>query len=73
MSEPGTVASPYLTAAECVQYLRLGSLNALYRLVNEHRMPYGRRGRIYLFDTRKLDRWVESCGVVEMVGRRRAG
>jgi len=65
--------SPYLNANEAVQYLRLGSLQALYRLINEHQLPYGRRGRIYLFDTRKIDRWVESSGVVEMVGKRRVG
>jgi excisionase family DNA binding protein len=63
LTEP--VRSPYLTAQETVAYLRLGSLTALYRLIREHRLPYGRRGRAYLFDTRKLDRWVDSLGEVK--------
>ncbi len=49
--------SPYLTAAETITYLRLGSQSALYRLVREHRLPFCRRGRLYLFDTRELDAW----------------
>ncbi len=49
--------SPYLTAEEAVAYLRLGSSSALYRLVREHRLPFCRRGRLYLFDTRELDAW----------------
>lgn len=64
--------SPWLTAKEAVDYLRLGSLRALYRLLNEHQLPHGRRGRIYLFDKRKLDRWVESCGIADSFGRRKA-
>jgi len=62
-----TLDSPYLSAQECVQYLRLPSLRALYRLIAEHGLPYGRRGRIYLFDVRKLDRWIEMGGRVEQV------
>jgi excisionase family DNA binding protein len=50
-------ASPYLTASEAIAYLRLGSQSALYRLVREHRLPFCRRGRLYLFDTRELDAW----------------
>lgn len=52
-----TVASPYLTATETLAYLKLGSLSALYRLIREHRLPYCRRGRLYLFDVRELDAW----------------
>lgn len=70
--KPRHVDTPYLTAHECVIYLRLGSLRALYRLLNEHQLPHGRRGRIYLFDKRKLDRWVESCGIADSFGRRKA-
>lgn len=70
------VESPYLTAREAVEYLRLSSVRALYGLVAEHGLPYGRRGRIYLFDKRKLDRWIEMGGRVEqesasVFGRRR--
>lgn len=49
--------SPYLTAAEAITYLRLGSASALYRLVREHRLPCCRRGRLYLFDMREVDAW----------------
>lgn len=52
------IESPYLTAAEAIAYLRLGSPSALYHLIREHKLPYGRRGRLYLFDTRELDAWV---------------
>jgi excisionase family DNA binding protein len=54
--------SPYLDAAEAVAYLRLGSKNALYRLIREHRLPHGRRGREYLFDRRELDAWIRGFG-----------
>jgi excisionase family DNA binding protein len=50
--------SPYLTAAEAIAYLKLGSTSALYRLVREHRLPCCRRGRLYLFDTREIDAWL---------------
>lgn len=52
------IASPYLTAAETIQYLRLGSPTALYRLIHENKLPHCRRGRLYLFDTRELDAWL---------------
>lgn len=52
------IESPYITAAEAIAYLRLGSESSLYRLIREHRMPACRRGRLYLFDTRELDAWV---------------
>jgi len=53
------VESPYLTAQEAVVYLRLNTLSSLYRLIEEHKLPAGRRGRLYLFDTRELDAWVK--------------
>ena len=64
--------SPYLTAAEAIVYLRLGSRSALYRLVREHRLPFCRRGRLYLFDTRELDAWVHQYGsAIEMARAQR--
>ena len=45
-------ATPYLTAREAMTYLRLNSQSALYRLVNQHRLPTLRRDRLYMFDTR---------------------
>ena len=56
------VQSPYLTAREAIVYLRLGSQSALYRLINEWRLPHGRRGRLLLFDRRDLDAWVRGFG-----------
>jgi len=50
--------SPYLTAHEAMAYLRLGSLNMLYRLVKQHHLPFCRRGRLYLFDQREIDVWL---------------
>jgi excisionase family DNA binding protein len=51
------MTSPYLTAQEAVAYLKLGSPNALYRLIREHRLPFCRVGRLYRFDTREVDAW----------------
>lgn len=56
------VTSPYLSAREAIDYLRLPSQWALYRLVREHHLPCCRRGRLYLFDTRELDAWVHGHG-----------
>jgi excisionase family DNA binding protein len=56
------IESPYLTAAEAIAYLKLGSESALYRLIREHRLPNCRRGRLYLFDRRELDAWVHGHG-----------
>lgn len=64
------VQSPYLTAAEAVIYLRLGSLSALYRLVREHRLPHGRRGRLHLFDKRDLDAWIRGTTAIELLRKR---
>jgi excisionase family DNA binding protein len=55
------IESPYLTSAEAVTYLRLGSVSALYALVREHKLPHGRRGGLYLFDRRELDAWVKNA------------
>lgn len=69
----GVVVSPYLTARETVEYLRCGSLSALYRLIREHRLPHGRRGGKYLFDTRELDAWVKGfSSALEMVRAKRS-
>jgi len=64
--------SPYLTAAEAIAYLKLGSSSALYRLVREHGLPSCRRGRLYLFDTREIDAWVHGHGsAIEMARAQR--
>jgi len=53
-----TSPTPYLTADEARNYLRLNSLDALYRLVKQHRLPFCRRGRLYLFHREELDAWL---------------
>lgn len=64
-----TVLSPYLTAKEAIAYLNLGSTNALYRLIREHRLPFCRVGRNYRFDRRELDAWAH--GYANAVEQRR--
>jgi excisionase family DNA binding protein len=51
------ISSPYLTPREALDYLRIGSLSELYRLIREHRMPFCRVGGRYRFDIRELDAW----------------
>lgn len=60
--QPKQVVTPYLTSAETVVYLRLGSESALYRLIREHRLPARRRGGNYIFDVRDLDAWTLGFG-----------
>jgi excisionase family DNA binding protein len=50
--------SPYLTAAEAIAYMRLGSETALYRMIREHELPFCRIGRRYRFDKRDIDAWM---------------
>jgi excisionase family DNA binding protein len=57
-----TIDSPYLTAHEAVEYLHLGSLSALYRLIEQHKLPHGRLGRHYRFDRRELDAFLRGFG-----------
>jgi excisionase family DNA binding protein len=67
-----TLESPYLTAQEAIAYLKLESSNALYRLVKQHRLPFCRRGRLYLFDRRELDAWLRGfTSEIEMTRARR--
>jgi excisionase family DNA binding protein len=67
------IESPYLTAAETIAYLRLGSRSALQRLIDQHRLPYGRRGAKLLFDRRELDAWVKGfASAIEMTRARRS-
>lgn len=53
---------PYLTAADMLVYLQLGSESALYRLVREHGLPFCRVGRRYRFDRLDVDAWVRGFG-----------
>jgi excisionase family DNA binding protein len=55
---------PYLTPAETITYLKLGSSSALYRLIREHRLPFCRVGRLYRFDRADIDAWARGYGSV---------
>jgi excisionase family DNA binding protein len=54
--------SPYLTSAEAINYLRLGSTRALRRMISDNRLPFCRLGRHYRFDRRELDAWLRGHG-----------
>lgn len=58
MIRPAKIDTPYLTSREAAEYLKLGSVDALLRLVTQHRLPACRRGRLYLFDRREIDVWL---------------
>jgi excisionase family DNA binding protein len=53
---------PYLTAADAIAYLKLGSSSALYRLIREHHLPTCRVGRLYRFDRVEVDAWAHGHG-----------
>jgi excisionase family DNA binding protein len=53
---------PYLTPAELITYLKLGSDSALYRLIREHALPFCRVGRLYRFDRAEVDAWTHGHG-----------
>jgi excisionase family DNA binding protein len=53
---------PYLTVKDAVTYLNLGSRSALYRLINQHRLPFCRVGHKYRFEKRELDAWAHGFG-----------
>lgn len=48
----------WITPAEAIAHLGIGSLSALYFLIKEHKLPYGRLGRRYRFRRDHLDQWL---------------
>ena len=56
------MSSPYLTSAEAIEYLRLGSKRALTRMISDNHLPFCRLGRHYRFDIRELDAWLRGHG-----------
>ncbi|MGB7220759.1 MAG: helix-turn-helix domain-containing protein [Vicinamibacterales bacterium] len=48
----------WITPQEALRHLGLGSLSALYRLLREQRLPYGRMGKRYRFRRADLDQWL---------------
>lgn len=47
----------WIGPAGAIQHLGLPSLQALYRLIRDHRLPFGRVGRQYRFRRDHLDAW----------------
>jgi excisionase family DNA binding protein len=67
--------TPYMTVREAMSYLKVESQSTLYRLIREHRLPFCRRGRLYMFHRDELDAWLHGfTSEIEMVraARRRA-
>jgi excisionase family DNA binding protein len=62
------IDTPYMTAQEAMRYLKVESSSNLYRLIREHRLPFCRRGRSYLFHRDELDVWLHGfTSEIEMV------
>jgi excisionase family DNA binding protein len=67
-----TATSPYLTLPQASAYLNV-STRAIYRLVEQHGLPFCRVGRLYRFDQRELDAWMHGRETVPVpVAARRA-
>jgi excisionase family DNA binding protein len=49
----------WITPREAMAHLGLGSRSALQRLIEQHRLPYGRMGRNYRFRRADLDAWMK--------------
>ena len=66
------MATPYLTAREAMAYLKVNTHAGLYRLIREHRLPFCRRGRQYLFHRDELDAWLRGfSSEIEMARSRK--
>lgn len=57
-SEPPRHPSPYLTAKEAAAYLRIPTVDALYKAIAKDGIPVRHRGRTLLFHREELDRWL---------------
>ena len=65
----------WIDAHAAMTHLGLGSLSALYSLIREHRLPFGRIGRHYRFRRADLDEWAavrtpETMRQIERANRR---
>lgn len=61
---PGSDQEKWLTLDELASYLKV-SKSALYKMVQEGRIPGGKVGRVWRFDRAEIDRWVKSRGAQE--------
>ena len=52
----------WMTAAECMGYLRFGSRSALQRAIRTRRLPYHRNGRHLRFYRPEVDTWLLGTG-----------
>jgi excisionase family DNA binding protein len=66
------VSSPYLTSQEAADYLKLPSVNALYKLMARSDIPRCRRGGDWLFDVRELDAWLRGTTAIDLLRERTA-
>lgn len=55
-------SAPKLTTRQAADYINVGSVSAVYRLIREHKMPFLRVGGGYRFDTHELDAWMHGHG-----------
>ena len=58
---PGAGNDKWLTLDELASYLKV-SKSALYKMVQEGRIPGGKVGRVWRFDRAEIDRWVKARG-----------
>lgn len=69
MSAPESQATPWLTAAEAAVYLRVPSVQALYKRVERGQVPAHRWGRCFRFHRRDLDALLRSSPVSAAVAQ----
>lgn len=62
----------WLTPAQAMTYLQIESLSALYRLIHQQRLPFGRMGKRYRFSPTQMDQWLASRGGVVGFAKRLA-
>lgn len=58
----------WIGPSQAMRHLGLRSLSALYRLINEWNLPYGRMGRRYRFRRNDLDAWLLVRGPAAFAG-----
>ncbi len=62
MNPPQDISPRYLRVSQAACYLGLAS-KTLYRLAEEKRIPYIRKGRTIFFDRLALDKWMQAGAV----------
>lgn len=62
ISDDKTFLYAWIDAHAALAHLGIGSLTALYRLIDDHGLPFGRVGRKYRFRRIDLDEWVAGRG-----------